>query len=228
MLVDDLRKSVKCLKQLDDVESAVQDAAKREKNDKEFTELVDSFTTCILKLSSACEKLGYDPSDETIQNVENIMEIMEGTVSLGMVDETKLNHAKRKNRELIGGFSRGWESFHRSKTEGVLNKLNTFGGLMQEQDQVQRFRNYISGSREWNGLSLADDGVHTRLDLLKKAIDEVDHLEESLNLVDDEVREFIALVTKGKARVSDLNETIVNWIQKEGLNDKFVIGLKNN
>ena len=227
MLVDDIKKSVRQLKQLDDVESAVHDAAKREKNDKEFASLVDSFTISISKLSSACEKLGYDPSNETIQDAENVIEIMESTVSLGMVDETKLDHVKRKSRELNGSLSRGWESFHRNKTEGILNKLNTFGGLMREQDQVQQFRNHIAKSRGWDGLSLADDGVHTRLDLLKDTIDEVNHMEESLNLV-DEVRDFIALVTRGKARVSDLNETIVNWIQKESLNDKFVIGLKNN
>lgn len=227
MLVDDIKKSVRQLKQLDDVESAVQDAAKREKNDKEFASLVGSFTTSISKLSSACEKLGFDPSNETIQDAEKVIDLIESTISLGMVDETKLDNAKRKSRELNGNLSKGWESFHRCKTEGILNKLNTFGGLMQERDQVQQFRNHITGSRGWDGLSLADDGVHTRLDLLKDTIDEVDHIEESLNLV-DEVRDFIALVTRGEARVSDLNETIVNWIQKEGLNDKFVIGLKNN
>lgn len=227
MLVDDIKKSVRCLNQLDDAESAEQDAKKREKNDEDFARLVDSFTTSILNLSSACEKLGYDPSNETIQNAENVIEMMESTVSLGMVDERKLDHAKRKSRELNGSLSREWGSFHRNKTEGILNKLNTFGGLMQEQDRVQRYRNHITRSREWDGLSLADDGVHTRLELLKNTIDEVAHMEESLNLV-DEVRDFIALVTKGKARVSDLNEVIVNWIQKEGLNDKFVIGLKTN
>lgn len=227
MLVADLKKSVRRLKQLDDVESAVQDAAKKEKNDKEFASLVNSFTTSILKLTSACEKLGYDPSNETVQNAENVIETMESTVSLGMVDEAKLEYAKRKSRELNGSLSREWESFHRNKTQGILNKLNTFGGLMQEQDQVQRYRDHIAGSRGWDGLSLADDGVHTRLELLKDTIDEVAHMEERLNLV-DEVREFIVLVTKGKARVSDLNEVIVNWIQKEGLNDKFVIGLKSN
>lgn len=227
MLVNDIKKSVRQLKQLDDVESAVQDAAKREKNDKEFASLVDSFTTSISKLSSACEKLGFDPSNETIQDAEKVIDLMESTISLGMVDEIKLDNAKRKSRELNGNLSKGWELFHGRKTEGILNKLNTFGGLMQEREQVQRFRNHITGSRGWDGLSLADDGVHTRLDLLKDTIDVVDHMEESLNLV-DEVRDFIALVTRGKARVSDLNETIVNWIQKEGLNDKFVIGLKNN
>lgn len=227
MLVDDIKKSVTCLKRLDDAESAEQDAAKREKNDKEFASLVDSFTLSIEKLSSACEKLDYDPSDEMIQDAENVIEMMESTVSLGMVDETKLDRVKRKSRELNGSLSREWGSFHRNKTEGILNKLNTFGGLMQEQNQVQQFRNRITESREWDGLSLADNGVHTRLDLLKATIDEVAHMEESLNLV-EEVRDFIALVTRGKARVSDLNETIVNWIQKEGLNDKFVIGLKTN
>lgn len=114
--------------------------------------LVNSFTTSILKLSSACEKLGFDPLNEAIQDAENVIEIMEGTISLGMVDETKLDHAKRKSRELNGSLSRGWRAFHSRKTEGILNKLNTFGGLMQEQDQVQQFRNHITGSREWDDL----------------------------------------------------------------------------
>lgn len=227
MLMDDIKTSIGRLQKLEDVESAVQDAEKRKKNDKDFASLVDSLTISISKLSSACEKLGYDPSNETIQDAEKVIELMESTILLGMVDETKLDNAKRKSRELNGNLSRGWESFHKFKTEGIMNKLNTFGGLMQERDQVQRFRNHITGSREWERLSLVDDGVHTRLDLLKDTIDAVEHMEESLNLV-DEVRDFITLVTRGRARVSDLNETIVNWIREEGLNDKFIIGLKNN
>ena len=75
------------------------------------------------------------------------------------------------------------------------------------------------------GLSLSDDGTHTRLSLLKAAIDRIDELEENLNL-SDEIKAFIVKVTSKKARVSDVSEAIIDWIMKENLDDRFVISFK--
>ena len=64
------------------------------------------------------------------------------------------------------------------------------------------------------------------LTLLKKSIDDVDQLEESLNL-SDEIRSFIVSVTNRKAKVSDVTDNIIRWIKEEHLENKFVINFKN-
>ena len=39
----------------------------------------------------------------------------------------------------------------------------------------------------------------------------------------NEVKKFISLVTQGRARITDLNETVLEWIKNENLEDKFAI-----
>ena len=73
---------------------------------------------------------------------------------------------------------------------------------------------------------MSDNGVDTRLILLKRSIDEINCLEENLKL-SDEVRKFIVSVIAQKAKVSDITDDIIQWIKEEKLDDKFVITFKN-
>ena len=61
----------------------------------------------------------------------------------------------------------------------------------------------------------------------KTSIEEVDKIEEELNL-NDEIKQFISLVTLGKAKITDLKENILSWIKEEDLDDKFTIRFKQN
>ena len=56
----------------------------------------------------------------------------------------------------------------------------------------------------------------------KSSLIEVDKIEEQLNLNDD-IKHFIALVTRGKAKITDLNDEIISWIKQENLEDQFTI-----
>ena len=74
---------------------------------------------------------------------------------------------------------------------------------------------------------MKDDGVHTRLELLSEGIAQVNQLEQGLNL-SDEIKDFIIKVSTGKARLTDVDSNIINWIVKENLTEKFVITFMNN
>lgn len=49
MLIDDIKQEIKSMKQLDSIESAAQDAERRQKNDADFTSLVLAFTSSVEK-----------------------------------------------------------------------------------------------------------------------------------------------------------------------------------
>ena len=129
------------------------------------------------------------------------------------------------NRKLNPNLTKEWKAFHQKKTKVSISKLDTLGNLAGSPDSVAAIRADISNGYEWAGLSLSDDGTHTRLSLLKAAIDRIDELEENLNL-SDEIKAFIVKVTSKKARVSDVSEAIIDWIMKENLDDRFVISFK--
>lgn len=226
MLTDEIRKTIKQLKQLDILENSVQDAEKKAKNDSDYAALVTDFTTSVSKISFANKTLNYELSDETLQFAEETIGKLESVISTGVVDENELSNAKQQiKRKVNPNLSKEWKVFHQKKTSGVSGKLATIGSLVQDQDRIVQIKTNISNGDDWNGLSLVDDGNHTRLDLLKVSIDEVDRIEEGLEL-SEEIRDFIILVTKGKAKVSDLNESIIKWIIEKNLDGKFIIDFK--
>lgn len=227
MLTDEIRKAVKNMKRLDTVESAIQNAEMRVKNDSDFSSLVSDYTVTTLKLSDACKQLGFKLSPETLANVEEGIQKLEDVISSGAVDEielvsTKQHFTKRVNPTL----SKEWKEFHQRRTSGLLAKLSSMGGLVKDPNQIVEIKQNISNGAEWDNLSLIEDGTHSRLDLLSDGISQVDKLEYGLHL-SEEIKDFIVLVTSGKARVTDLNSSIIDWIIQEGLTEKFVVRFRN-
>ena len=228
MLTDEIRKSVKNMKKLDTVESAVQNAEKKAKNDSDFSNLVSEFTISTLKLSEASKRLGFKLSQETLDNLEEGIKKIEDVISSGVVDEIELVSTRQHfSKKVNTNLSKEWKDFHQKKTAGLSAKLSSMGGLVQNPNQIVVIKQNITNGSDWSGLSLKDDGVHTRLELLSQGISQVDQLEQGLNL-SDEIKEFIVRVTSGKARVTDLNQNIIDWISNENLVDKFIISFKNN
>lgn len=226
MLSDNLTKSIKKMKQLDIIENAVLDAEKKVKNDSDYRAVVSDFYNTVRKLTQAVNTLDYAITAETVQYLEESIENMKGIVSAGVVDAESLSSVRQYiNRKLNPSLSKEWKAYYQKKISGSLSKLNTLGHLATDAETTASIRTNITNGGEWTGLSLSDDGVNSRLSLFKSAIDKIDELEESLNL-SEEIKEFIVKITSRKARVSDVNDTIIDWIKKENLEDRFVINFK--
>lgn len=227
MLSDKLTKSIKMMKQLDIVEIAVLDAEKKAKNDSDYKALVSDYHNTVKKLQQAVSILDYMVTDETVQCLEDGVENLSEVISAGVVDADTLSSARQHiKRKVDPNLAKEWKAYYQKKTPGSLSKLNTLGHLASEPETTAAIRGDISNGGEWNGLSLSDDGKHSRLELFKCAIDGIDELEESLNL-SDEIKNFIVKVTTGKARISDVNDNIITWIREENLEDRFVINFKS-
>ncbi|GEM_PF-915906 len=226
MLIDDLQKSVKQLKQLDILESALQDAEKKVKNDSDYSVLVTDFWVLMEKISYASNELEFVPSKESIQLASDTIKKLESVISSGAVDEEELGTTKQQiNRKVTPGIAKEWKVFHQKKTSGVVAKIASIGSLVKDQNKIETIRTNVTNASDWAGLSLKDDGNNTRLELLKNGIEEVDKIEEELNL-SEEVRNFVISVTRGKAKVTDITQNVIDWINKAKLEDKFVIDFK--
>ncbi len=228
MLTDEIKKTIKSLKQLDTIELAAQDAEKKQKNDSEYSSIVIDFTISMAKLSAVNKQLEFELTEETLQAVEESIEKLESVITAGVVDEAELTTTKQHiTRKVNPNLTKEWKSFHQKRTVGLSAKLSSMGGLVQDPNQITTIKANISNGNDWTGLSLKDDGVHTRLELLCDGIEQVDQLEQGLNL-SDEIKDFVVKVTSGKARITDVNQKIIDWIVDENLVEKFVINFKNN
>lgn len=227
MLMDSLSKSIKNMKQMDIVENAALDAEKKAKNDSDYRTIVEDFSKIVDKLQQTVKTMDYSITGETAQCLEDSLDKLNDAVTAGVVDADILSSVRQQiNRKLSPNLTKEWKAFHQKKTKVSISKLDTLGNLARSPDMIASIRANISNGSEWAGLSLSDDGAHTRLSLLKAAMDKIDDLEENLNL-SDEIKAFIVKVTGKKARVSDVSEVIIEWIKNENLDDRFVISFKS-
>lgn len=227
MLIDSLSKSIKKMKQMDIVENAALDAEKKAKNDVDYRTVVVDFSDTVSKLRQILNTMDYTITSETIQCIEECMDQLDEVVTTGIVDADILSNVRQQiNRKVNPNLAKEWKAYHQEKTKSSLSKLDTLGNLAGSPDMIASIRTNISNGSGWAGLSLADDGVHTRLSLLKASIDKIDELEENLNL-SDEIKAFIVKVTNRKARITDISPAIIDWIRKESLDEKFVINFKS-
>lgn len=223
MLLDELNSTVKKLSQLDKKESAIQNAEKKVKNDRDYHSLTLDFSESMNKLSYAHTGLEYSLSDETIQLIDDSLKKLYEIIDAGVVDEELLQTTKTQiTRKLNPALTREWKEFYSKKTNNVVGKLATIGSLAPDKNRIDTLRNNISESGEWSSLSDAAGPNTTKIMRFKSSIIEVDKIEEQLNLNDD-IKNFIAIVTRGKAKITDLNDEIISWIKQENLEDKFTI-----
>ena len=227
MLLDNLTRSVKKMRQMDVVEKAALDAEKKAKNDADYKTVVGDFSNTMNTLQQAVSAFDYSITSDTAQVLEECIDRLNQAVSSGVVDAEVLAGARQQmSRKINPGLSKEWKAFYQKKTKSSISKLDTLGNLVGNQDEVTAIRANIYNGSEWAGLSLSDDGTHTRLDLLKLSINKIDELEESLNL-SDEIKAFIVKVTDGKARITDVTPGIVDWIKKENLDDRFAVNFRS-
>ncbi|GAA0179045.1 hypothetical protein SH2C18_19940 [Clostridium sediminicola] len=227
MLGDDIRKSIRQLKQLDILESAVRNEELKLKNDNEFSNIVNDFSLSMTKLSFASNELEFTVTGKMLKNLDEVTERLENVISAGVVNEEELVVAKRNvTRKITPGLAKEWKAFHEGRTSGVYGKLTTIGSLISDKEKISSIRTNITNGSEWTDLLVKDNGINTRLQLLKNGISEVEEIEESLDL-SDEVKEFVISVTQGKAKVTDISDTIIEWIKNENLEGRFVIKFRN-
>lgn len=212
----------KRLSQLDKKEKAIQDIEKKIKNDADYAETVSAVYASMNEIKIAYEKLGYILSSESLSLIDDSLKKLAATIEAGVVDEENLNSVKQQlSRKLNPALNKEWKKFHSQKQDSAIGKLATIGSLVSDADHIKLIRENIIAGGDWRNLSNLVNGK-TVLSRLCESIIEVDQLEESLNL-NDEVKKFISLVTQGKARITDLNESVIEWIKNENLEEKFAI-----
>lgn len=226
MLLDEINNTVKKLSQLDKKETALQNAEKKAKNDSDYVTITEGFYESVRKIRYAHDELGYRLSDDILTLLDDTLLKLEKTIEAGIVDEDILSSTKQQiNRKLNVLLSNEWEDFYSKKTNSVIGKLATIGSLASDKNHIEKIKENISAGKDWESLSEEVSSNSTKIMLFKSSIEEVDKIEEELNLT-DEVKYFIAQVTRGRARVTDVTDNILSWIKKEELDDKFTIRFK--
>ena len=210
------------MKQMESLESAAVDAEKKSKNDSDYSNLVDELALTVKRVHSTYFDVGFKPSEEILGILSDTISKLEEIVSYGGVDEQECQNAKQQSKKTNQALIKEWNDFYQKKTQGVGTKLTTVKNLVRDKDKISDIRNAVEQASDWITITDKDSNNHTMSQNLSQALYEVGHIEDELNL-NESIKAFISKVINGTARISDINVEVVNWINKEGLQDMFVI-----
>lgn len=225
MLLDSLKSTNSALQQLNVRETAVQDAKKKAKNDQDYSQLVSDFYNSVRTLKYSHDLLGYSVSAGVIQSLNDTCRNLQKAIESGVVDEEILSKVKKQKNSLHRTLEREWKTFYEEESKGVFSKLDLVESLVPNKSHIEYIRNRIRDCEGWVNLSDGGDFNSIKIANFNSSLDEVGKLEEQLSL-DDNIKEFIARVTKGNANITDLSEDVVRWIREKNLGDKFSIVFK--
>ncbi len=226
MLIDEIKSCVSNLKRLDMFETAAQDIEKKKKNDNEYSDMINDLKNVLMNLSEAKEKVGFQISEDTILIIEEGIQKSEKTIENDVVDEIELISTKQHlSKKIKTPITKEWKLFYNNITPDLNAKLSSMGGLLKDTEQIKNIKEKIKNGSEWTELFKSENGTTKKIKDFSDGIMQVDQLEHGLNL-NDEIKEFVMKVSSGKARITDINQNIIDWINTEGLVDKFIIKFK--
>ena len=225
MLLDDLKQTTNLMKQLEKINTASLYAEKRADSDKNYTKLVSDLYSSLLRAKKGKELLDYTITCNSGNLVKDEISKIECVIGSGIVDEDTLNIARGMNKKTNSSLAKEWGDFFTSINDDAKKKLDSLGPLKYGSDSLNNAKNLLSNAKDWNSLDDTILSGKDRLDMFAQMVNEVKQLEESLDL-SKEIKDFIHLVDSKSAKIDDINPTIIEWIHKMKLEDKFVICYK--
>ena len=163
-LMDEIDSTVKQLKKLDAQESSAQDAQKKAKNDNDYSQIVSELSNAIVKISEASSKLGFKPTEESVQIADDSISLLEKVIYADVVDEVELISAQQQiRRRLLPRLSNEWKKFYQPKVSKTSAKLSSVSSLIPDKNKVGIIQKQIADAEEWTGLLFKDNGTQTRL-----------------------------------------------------------------
>ena len=221
MIDDKLKSSIKRINQLYQAENDVDDIKKQKENEKMYRDLVNELKIAMGKVNYAKSNLHFQISDETRANLIKMIEDLNIASETEIIDTEPLYTAKIDYKNASSKLRQDWNVFYSSKIRKTKGTTEIIRGLTSDPNKIDRIQNNIKMAGDWDRLIDQIDGK-SKLELFKESLEETDNIMNSLQLSED-VMEFLNLVSREKADLTDLNKTVMDWISAKGLQGMFEI-----
>ena len=198
------------------------DAEKRIQDNKEFSGKVDAVALHVQKIDQTKKQLQYKPDDETLNDLEMIINSLEDCVSLGNVDEDILSKTTNSMKKLDASLSTSWQSFYKKSLKAANGRADLVIGIVKDKEKYRKIKNRMSTAGDWTSLHLADGKGKTRLDNYSEGNEEIQKAVKSLNL-NAQITQFLTKVNDGKATMNDLTDEVIKWIKDQKYEKLFKI-----
>ena len=201
--------------------TAMQDAAKKQQNDKAFSETVDSMVVSINKISQA-SKLNFIPEDSVLDSLQETLDNLEETIEYGEVDEDLLSRVSLKTKKTNTELRNEWNGFYKKQMLTQSGKINLVSRLSTDKTSLNIINTQINQAASWDNLHVVASNGKSIFDNYVSSIDSLQQKENDLHLSPG-IRFFLSKVNKGSAGINDITPEIIAWIKEQKLEKVFSI-----
>ncbi len=219
MIFDELIKTTKDMQDLQRRTRILQNQEEQNAVDNKFRMLLAQLNKSIDSFEYEYNGLHVDLDIDIISNAVYILTSLENAIKDGIATKEDVTNAEIYYKKLQIDLKKKWSSQFSQLTTFTLGTLNVIQEINPE--KVSSCINKIQAAKLWeNDLKKLQD--------MKLALDEAEKLIDKLGL-DEDIKTFLGKIRKGKASLADIfsdDNKILNWIKKEGLENKMIISLK--
>lgn len=211
MIFDIIDRKIKDMKSLRLLELANANQAQQLATDSKYKILIEQVKSFSHALIYARDNLQFSISDTIQPGLLSLLKSLKDAISSGYADKAAVAKTETDYRGLQAIVKKEWNKHFLSYTLTTTNTLKVISGI--DSERINGCITDIKAAETWT----VDTTV---LATLKKAIESANGLISDLNMNQETVL-FLTKMTSGKATIADLNENVVTWIKKEGLETKI-------
>ena len=213
MIIEKLNCKIKDMRKLFQREELAKNIAQQQVIDRKYHELVIQVHLFLDTVSYTRMQLKFQFPETVSNKMDLLLQKLRMTVEGGYADQESLSECDKMFKEIQADIKKEWKLHYSVITAAVIGTLKVIKGI--DKDRVERCLEDIKAAEQWQ----VDKKIFIDL---ASALERSDVLIQDLNM-DQEIIAFLKKMNLGKATVSDLNEKVLSWIQKEALSDRIKI-----
>lgn len=218
MLLDELKLSIQNMTEVRDLEKAAGDIQKQEKTDANYTAAVTENARVVSAIDASASQVSFRPSSELVRMIKQVLEDSRKCIETGFAQDAKIRFIQNETKSIKERFASEWSEFYKGVSAKSTRTLVTVQSITPDRDKTGYTIKKIQ-----SGVNI-DYDYNKNVRLLAEGMAEGDKILQGLGL-NDEIMSFLDKVSEGQARITDLSDSIITWIHKEGLINKFTIDL---
>jgi len=216
MIIEEMNKCIIDMQTIQQLEQASKDSEKQDKIDSLFSATVIDNDKIIKLIDSARSYVSFVPSPELKDMLRQILNDALESTRIGAVQDASIKYLQGKIKSAKEQLATEWGDYYSLISEKIISTLGTVKEITPDREKTGFVINNIK-----NGAVISYENSD-RMRLLSEGLKNANTILDSLGLT-EEIMLFLDKVSEGNANVTDLSDSILEWIRSENLINKFVI-----
>lgn len=217
MLQEKIQSTIGLIDDVIDNRQKENDNANTAKRNNIFFDSLAKLTPSVTSFILAKKNFGFSLQSNTAAGLHDLMNYAKTTFT----NEKAVNPVpfKQKVDAFVEAIAKEWEIFYKANNSELINGLNIIVLVHPTPIIVRSCITAFNKCEKWPLTQESIDSYFDAKTIAEKLLKEMKF--------DEEIKDFLIKVRNKTATLSDLSESIMQWIKNENISDKVTLGIRN-